>query len=361
MTRHLLVAICLFIIPFTATGGEVAPKAAKFSAPQLALSDALKELQAQTGNTITDLRREPKNPTVNLEPGAFWPTLDAIGKQTGIGFNVYQTNGGIALVDTPYRDRKAHYSGIFRFAIKSTSVTRDDETGVNQCEVVLDTAWEPRFRALFLNLEKAEVAYDAKTASRMAKHEVPAQSAFPVAGKCATQDLKMVLPAPARTTTSLIYLKGAVRVIGVPKLLDFEFTKLGNFKPDTPSRDEKDDVKVSVTAVQIRKTAWTVELGTIYPEGALVKLQSFEEPVLLQYNRVWLTWTDPKTNKAHELDWRGEEPQETKEGTKVKYHFMPRGGTPLPPPGVNVTLRYRTPSRVVAFTVPFAFEDLPLP
>ena len=35
--------------------------------------------------------------------------------------------------------------------------------------------------------------------------------------------------------------------------------------------------------------------------------------------------------------------------------------TALPPEKANVMLHYRTPSRVMMFTVPFEFRDLPLP
>lgn len=363
---RIFAALSLLAIALLAGAGEpqtspIPPQTVKFSAPQLTLTDALKELQTQSGNTLKDLRQNPKSPTISLRPGTFWPTLDAIGKQTGIGFNAYQSGGGVALVDTPYREMKTHYSGIFRFAVKSVNVNRDDETDSHQCEVVLDTAWEPRFRALFMNLEIADVGYDSKKRGNLVRQQVVGQSAFAVAGKCATQEIKLTMQAPERTTAKLTHLKGTVRVIGVPKLLDFEFAKLKELKADAERVDVKDGVKVSVTSVEVRKSRWTVELGTVYPEGALVRLQSFEEGVLLQYNRVWLTWTDPKTNKVRELDWSDQDPQETKTGKKIKFHFTERAERPLPPPGANVTLRYRTPSRVIAFTVPFAFEDLPLP
>ncbi len=361
----LFAALCLSAVGFTAGAGEprkieVQPQTVKFSAPQLTLTDALKELQYQSGNPLKDLRQNPKNPTVALKPGAFWPTLDAIGKETGIGFNTYQPDGGVALVDTPYRAMKTHYSGIFRFAVKSISVTRDDEIPSQQCEVILDTAWEPRFRALFLNLEEAAVEYRTKKRVVFWREKLIAQTAFAVAGKCATQGIKLSFAAPERTTEQFS-VSGSVRVIGVPKLLDFEFGKLKELKAASARTDEKDGVKVSVTLVEVRKTRWTAELETVYPKGALVKLQSFEEPVLLEQNRIWLTWTDPNTNKTRELDWKDQDPQDSTSGTKIRFHFTPRGDTPLPPPGAEVTLRYRTPSRVIAFTVPFAFADLPLP
>ena len=82
------------------------------------------------------------------------------------------------------------------------------------------------------------------------------------------------------------------------------------------------------------------------------------------FNKVWNTCIcNPKTKQPYELESRPSEqdPQESKEGTKMRYHFTSRADTPLPPIGAEVTLRYRTPSRLVAFTVPFEFRAVPLP
>ena len=63
--------------------------------------------------------------------------------------------------------------------------------------------------------------------------------------------------------------------------------------------------------------------------------------------------------KTFELDKSQEGPG--KEPNGMVYTFEPRGPTPLPAKDAEVTLHYLTPNRVVAFTVPFTFADLPLP
>jgi hypothetical protein len=306
---------------------------------------------------VKDLRTNGTNPMVPTKPGDFWPTLDALCETIGTGFSPYKLNGAVALADTPYRkSRTTHYHGIFRFAVKSIEVARDEDADVHQCRVVLDTAWEPRFQALFVNLEQAKATF----AEQRVKLE--GDGSFSVAGKCATQGIKVTMTAPPRATATLDSLSGTIRVIGVPKVLEFNFAKLKDKNPIL--NDMKDDVKVSVTSVEARKTRWSVEVETVHPPGALFKLQSFEEPVLQDQSRAWLTWgRNPKTKQPYELESRPSEqdPQESKEGTKMRYHFTARADTPLPPPGAEVTLRYRTPSRLVAFTVPFEFRNVALP
>jgi hypothetical protein len=79
-------------------------------------------------------------------------------------------------------------------------------------------------------------------------------------------------------------------------------------------------------------------------------------------NRVWLSWgLDQKTKKPYELEPSGQSPQDSKVGTKIRYEFTPRPEVPLPSAGSEVMLRTRLPNRVVALTVPFAFQDLLLP
>ena len=57
------------------------------------------------------------------QPDAAWiatqqAALDAIGQASGIGFSPYLADGGVALVDSPYRRVPVHYAGLFRIAAR---------------------------------------------------------------------------------------------------------------------------------------------------------------------------------------------------------------------------------------------------
>jgi hypothetical protein len=332
----------------------ISPSRVKFSAEMLPLNVALKELQEQTGNAIQDLRTngDAGRAMVTTKSGEFWPALDALCESAGTGFNAYKLDGAIALVDAPYRKSKTvHYQGICRFDIKRIELVRDEETLAHHCHVTLDTAWEPRFQALFVNLEQGQVAHG--------KHvqKIDGDSSTKVAGKCATQSIKLIMKAPARQTAKLDSLRGTIRIVGVPKMLDFRFAGLKD--KNGAVSETQDEVKVNVTRLEGRKAYWSVDVETLYPPGAIHELQSFEQSDFLDMSRVWLTWgIDPRTKKPYELESRGQDPQSA---TKTRHTFEPRGGTPLPPPGAAVTLRYRVPGRLVAFAVPFEFRDVLLP
>ncbi len=155
MRRHLKLLAAIWF-----TGASLSVLAVQQAPPEIMLEQALADLKKKTGNNVEDRRAHPTNPKLKaVKTGEFWKTLDAIGKETGIGFSAYQPDSGVALVDKPYRELKTHYSGPFRFAVKRIAVSRDDETQVHTCLVTLDAAWEPRLAMLYLNVNKASVGF----------------------------------------------------------------------------------------------------------------------------------------------------------------------------------------------------------
>jgi hypothetical protein len=359
LSWKLFTTLCFASVSLLAWAGEprrvddLKPRTVTIPSDEMMLDRALVELHKQTGNVVEDRRGNTSNLKLKLpaKSGTFWEMLDSIGKETKIGVDAYQADGGVALVDRAYRELRTDYSGIFRFAVKRVDVFKDEETQVHQCQVTLDAAWEPRFKALYVNLDHASAVFGKQ------RETMERESQGDVAGKCATY-VVLRMKAPERSAAKIDSLKGAIRVIGVPTMLDFALPKL-----PTDKIVVQEGVKVSLTYVNQKSAKrWTVDLLTEYPPGAIVALESFQQ-TWRDGNRVWLSWgIDPKTKKPYELEpsSRGE-PQELQMGTKIQYYFTPRGETPLPPAGTEVTLRYRTPNRVVALTVPFAFQDLPLP
>jgi hypothetical protein len=322
--------------------------AVKFAKERLTLSDAIAELQSQTGNVIVDRRTKTTNQELEFKPasGPFWQMLDAIGAQ-GISFSAYQDGGSVALVDAPYRRVATHYSSIFRFAVKRTTVSRDEETKAHSCQLTIDAAWEPRFQMLYVNLNDAEFRFAKQV------EKVERQSARSVAGIGATE-IELLTPAPPRAIGKIDMIKGNIRAVGVPKMLELTFPQLSQ-KPVL-----LEGVNAELTHVKKETNRWTVELYSDDPPGAET-LESFQQS-WRDNNRVWLSYgMDPKTKKPYELEPSAGPAQPSKTGMKMKYFFTSRGDVALPAAGAPVTLHYRMPSRVQTFTVPFEFHDLPLP
>ena len=333
---------------------ELNPTPATFPAGETTLNDILAALAKQTGNVVSDRRKPAENVklTLPMRSADFWPTMDAIGTRTGVGFSPY---GGVALIDAPYRKLQTSYSGLFRFTVKRIQVGRDEETQTPFCSVSLDVAWEPRFEPFYLNLDRAEAKF-APDGKGTALRETIARHARgnSVAGSSAAE-VELRMKAPHRSSPALASLTGAFEVIGPPKMLDFAFTKLTPIKQGESRTLTEDGVRVSLTYAELKPTRWSVDVEMVYPQGSMVSLESFQADSWRDNNRVWLTWG------KHKLEHSGKSTEESKVGTKIRYNFLPKGETPLPAKGAEVTLTYRTPSRVVAFAVPFAFRDLPLP
>jgi hypothetical protein len=351
MTRRgLLWVITAFVsVPWVSLAGEVEPRKVRFANDRLSLGEALLELEKQTGNTIKDQRSSRTNPTIALSRDAvtFWQALDAIGKQSGVGFSAYQPDGGVALVDRSYRELRTHHSGLFRFSFKGVWLSRNEETGAHLCQITLAVAWEPRLRLLYLNLE------DAETSHGKSKQAIARQTVANVTGMSAT-DIELRTEAPPRSVQKIDQLQGKLRVVGAQSVLEFKLADLGGAQIA-----EQQGVKVRARPAIKTAKRWTVELETTHSEGALGKVQSFQQGDLEKFlcQRVWLSWYDTKAKKTVELDKSGEADSRT----GILYTFTANASTPLPPKGADVALHYRTPSRMVTFTVPFSFRDLPLP
>jgi hypothetical protein len=341
MRYFLTVAACFLAAGDERPNPDLSPRPVTFTRNQLPLDSVLTALEKQTGNTIDDRRSKRDYPLVKLPagPSTFWPTLDALG----LGFSTYQPDGGVALVDAPYRKLRTHYSGLFRFTFKSIVLSRDEATLAHLCHVTLDTAWEPRFQPLYLNLEQAEVRVGKQS------EKLERQTSRSVAGSCAAEiDLRM--KAPNRAMMKLDSLEGELRVIGAAKMLEFTFAKVAK-----GSSAELEGVKVNVTAVKRLVGRWTIDLTIENSHDAREHLGSYQS--WLDNNRIWLRWGPQRL----EADPNSGEQQDTGKKAKLQYVFVPQGKTPVPPIEAEVTLHYRTPSRVVAFAVPFEFRDLPLP
>jgi hypothetical protein len=179
--------------------------------------------------------------------------------------------------------------------------------------------------------------------------ELPAQPAVNVSRASGTE-IDLRIAAPPRRVLKLDSVSGSVRAVGAPKMLEFKFEN-----PAKLMTQKFDGVTVKASATTQTEKRWSIAIEVEHPPGTLVDVQSFQGPDLRNFlfYRVWLSWNKNKM----EL----EPTSEASGGAGVIYHFEARNGSPLPSKDADVTLHFRTPNRVVAFTAPFELRDLPLP
>ena len=124
------------------------------------LSDALQQIQRQTGNAITDLREqlgtEVTNPSFDLDikGQTFHEALDKVASLADVTVNAFSGDGSIGITSgTPPKDPKIKYVGPFRVAFKQLSEQRDLQAGSTAASAQLEVSWEPRLRPMLLTLK----------------------------------------------------------------------------------------------------------------------------------------------------------------------------------------------------------------
>src|SRR5579864_224999 len=136
------------------------------------LSEAIRQLQAKTGNAITDLREqfgtEVTNPSLELDIAdkPFFEALDIIAKKADLVPSFFTSDGTIGLMAVPMmregEDKPAEnpfliYSGPFRVVFKQIFVSRDLQADTGTANAQFEVAWEPRLRPMLLALKVDEI------------------------------------------------------------------------------------------------------------------------------------------------------------------------------------------------------------
>src|SRR5262249_15768334 len=187
------------------------------------LSEALQQLQKQTGNAITDLREqlgaEVTNPSLDLDlrDKPFFEALDQVARQAEVGTSFFTGDGSIGITgggtsDSPTpRPRAAQpmiqYSGPFRIELKQLGLVRDFQAGSAVANPQLQAPREPRLRPMLLKLKADELKVlddrkkPIKPQVQMESDEVVIRPENPVA------ELNLTLEAPERAATKIASLR----------------------------------------------------------------------------------------------------------------------------------------------------------
>jgi hypothetical protein len=334
------------------------PRPVAFSKRTLPLQDALAELAKSTGNKVGDQRRDKTRPETMLpaEPTNFWPALDAIGKASGIGFSANLADGGVALVDAPYRPIATAYGGIFRIALRRLAVAREEETATRHCQLALDVAWEPRFRPFYLDLKELKITFAPDAKKKVVEDRVLGRGPAHIAGRGAIE-LEVQTAAPDRSCPRIDALQGTLWAVGPSEMLAFSFDKLTLLKPGQPPAplvQTQAGVTVKIASIRRNGDALLVKVQIENPKGS----PGFEShQSWLDNNRIVLAHKDRKrtlTSTGSRDDVKGLR-------ADLEYEFAESASQPLPATLDGWTLRYETPGAIVELTAPFAFKGIALP
>lgn len=317
------------------------------------LTEALKLLQTQSGNTINDLREqqgaEVTNPALDLDIDGkpFFEALDEISRKAEVSPNYYTGDGTIGLMPgKPPTGGLVQYVGPFRIALKQLGSVRDFLAGTNTANAQFEVAWEPRLRPMLLALSAEELKI-VDDQDREVEPQVKDESTdIPLRPDNPAAELNINLAAPDRTAKNLKSVKVKAEITIPAGLKTFRFPSLA---AEDVTRKEG-DIAVTLGGTEVDNQAWKVNVTVSYP-GQGPAFESYRQGLF--NNRIWLQKAD-----GSRFEHNGGFSNTGAEGGKLgfEYIFVDAPGKPG-----DYQFVYETPSKVVTLPLEFEFKDVPLP
>ncbi len=331
---------------------------------KIRLSEAVRALQKQSGNLITDQRDEPANPSfdLDLQDKPFFEALDEIAAKGEVGLNFFTGDGSIGLVDRPAMGRaaaegakpadaangpKVLYPGPFRVAFKQITTRRIfAEGGTADANAQFEVAWEPRLRPMLLALKAEDLKIVDDRGEAVAPSVARESSSVVLRPDNPIAELNLNMAAPARESRRLASLKVRADVTVPAALRTFRFP---NLTAKSVAR-KQGDITVVLDSVEVDEQVWKVNVEVAYP-GEGPAFESYQQGLF--NNRLWLLRAD-----GSRFEHNGGMNQNTADGGKLafEYLFVDAPGKPA-----DYQFLYETPSKVVTVPLEFEYQDVPLP
>ncbi|MBI1324992.1 hypothetical protein GC170_17655 [bacterium] len=256
----------------------------------LRLSDVMKALQRQTGNTLIDLREQngqvATNPSIalDLKDRPFLEALDEIAEKAGLSLNYYNAEGAIGYLEGAAmmpdaakpapQEKYVAYVDAFRIALNQLLVSRDFATGASTANLRMEFVWEPRLRPLAMKLDTSKIeARDDK--GRKITASVSGESMeLAIRPENPIVDLNLNLSAPPRDAAK-------IESLSIETELTLPTKTLSLAVPDITKQDSKAEMgqaSMRILEFEADPPVWKVraELTTPRPAGA-ENLDSYRE------------------------------------------------------------------------------------
>ncbi|QEH33473.1 hypothetical protein OJF2_19750 [Aquisphaera giovannonii] len=329
------------------------PSLVTIQARGIRLSEALQQVQKQTGNAITDLREqlgaEVTNPAFDLDLKGvpFFEALDRIARLGDVSINASTGDGSVGITaGSPSKAPLIKYVGPFRVAFKQFTEARDLQSGTAMANAQIDVSWEPRLRPMLLTL-KSEALSVKDDRGRVVKPQTMMESnELALHPETPTAELNINLEAPDRSASRLASFHASADVMIPAGIKTFRFPSLA----EENAGSTQGDVKVTLVRTEVDEQVWKVNVEVAYESGGPA-LESYRQGLL--NNRIWLVKAD-----GSKFEHNGGFSNTGAEGGKLGFEYL---FTDVPGKPSDYQLVYETPSKVVTAPLEFEFNDVPLP
>ena len=323
------------------------------------LSEAIRALQKQSGNLISEQRDEPTNPSFDLDikEKPFFEALDEIAAKAEIGLNFFTGDGSIGLVDRPAMNAAAKperapdapkvlYPGPFRVAFKQITARRVFEAGSADANAQFEVAWEPRLRPMLLALKAEDFKIVDDRGEPVAPSVLKESSSVVLRPENPLAEVNVNMVAPSRKAGRLASFKVKADVTVPAAQRTFTFANLAA----KGVKVKQGDITVTLESVEVDEQVWKVNVEVDYP-GEGPAFESYQQGLF--NNRLWLRRKD-----GSRFEHNGGMSQNAGGGGKLafEYLFVDAPGKPA-----DYQFLYETPSKVVTIPLEFEYQDVPLP
>jgi hypothetical protein len=351
---------------------NVGPSIITIKGQGIRLSEALKQLQTQSGNTITDLREqngaEATNPALDLDidKKLFFEALDEIVEKAGLTLNFFTGDGSIGLMagaamEGPQTAEKAPkgpappkplkiYSGPFRILFKQILVSKDLQTGAGQGNAQFEVAWEPRLRPMLLALKAEELEIQDDQGNFLDAAVMQESSSVVLRHENPVAELNLNIDAPQRKALSLKSIKVKADITVPSGIRAFRFPSLAAKETSL----KQGDVSVKLEGTDVDEGTWKIRVELGYSEQGPA-FESYRQGLF--NNRIYLQKADG-SRYEHTGSNGGGFNQTGNDGGVLGFEYL---YVDLPGKPADYQLVYETPSKVLPIPVTFEFKDVPLP
>lgn len=330
------------------------------------LTEALKQLQQQSGNLVTDQRElmgeEVTNPALDLDivDQPFFAALDTICEAAGMQPSFYTGDGSIGILsgipvsdEAPGSSTKKDtivYEGPFRIQFRQIAATRDLTTGMGAANAQFEVAWEPRLRPMLLELKSNEVEIVDDRGNAVTPSVAEESSSVVLRPENPAAEINLNMNASDRQAQKLATLKVTAQLTMPAGVRSFVFKDV----TAASQQQSQGGVSVSLDSARAEEHVWKLRVTLDYP-GQGPAFESYQQGLF--NNRLWLLRRDGG-RLEHTGAHGGGFSSLGSDGGKMAFEYL---FVDVPGKIADYGLVYETPSRVETVPITFEFKDVPLP
>lgn len=323
---------------------------------EMLLSEALAEIEKQTGNRVTDSREQDKSDpkiTLKLDKAPFWEALDTILDAAQLTLYNYDSEQGelsyIARDENALpRIGRGNYSGIFRLEPTRIEIDADLRNPASKAlRLTVDAAWEPRVRPVVIMLPVGQFQATDEGGNAVEVDSGDGDLEFPVDGFGAGVELVIPFKIPARTVKQIASIKGKLTAVLLGREETYEFPN-----PESKKGVEEERGGVTVILDQCRKVDELLE--------ARMRVKFDKASNALESHRGWIYnnpcyLEDAKGDKVEQAALEATLLDENEVGIVYRFDLGDEANAS------KYKLVYKTPAAIIEVPVEFELKAIDLP